>query len=113
MATEHEIQPYEEFRIPGTPLTVYHQGDEKSWAHVQEDGAVKLLGPADWLVEAEQPSVERTINTDELLARIRAYGNARFAAGAATDPAAHREALIEAARACDLLIELVQGAKEH
>lgn len=52
---EQEIQPYEQTRVNGTPFVVYHQGDEESFVHVQDDGSVRLCGPSDWVVSVAPP----------------------------------------------------------
>lgn len=50
MAAEQEIQPYEETTVDGTPFVVYHQFDEESYVHVQDDGSIRLCSGPDWVV---------------------------------------------------------------
>jgi hypothetical protein len=83
MAAEHEIQPYEALRIPGTALAVYHQGDEESWAHVQDDGAVKLFGPADWWVRVEPTPTD----LGEVTKTVTEYAEQRIYASGRTEVA--------------------------
>lgn len=64
MTIEHMIEPYQEFPVPGTLLTVYHQSDEEGYAHVEDDGRVKLSSGPDWWVripEAVPAAVETAI----------------------------------------------------
>lgn len=46
----HLIEPYTDTPVPGTPFTVYHQGDEEAPVFVDPDGALRLYGGPDWTV---------------------------------------------------------------
>lgn len=65
-----EVEPYEEFPVPGTPFVVYHQGDEESTARLGEDGSLHLYGGPDWTVRLAPPPAVTTTLTQQITALV-------------------------------------------